>query len=95
MTLSIHKEEDDLVKCVMGEFDVNTNKEVSFVVEKYGFRDFLERKLKWIIEKAKQIQLKEIEKGIIEIKEAVRKTGTFKYDSCYDDCLNLLKELEK
>lgn len=34
----------------------------------------------------------ELIKRIEKIKEAVRtQTGSFKYDSCYDDCINIIK----
>lgn len=38
---------------------------------------------------------KEIIDAITEAKEATRKqTGAFKYDSCYDDCIEILNKLK-
>jgi hypothetical protein len=45
-----------------------------------------------IIQKAKQEQLKQLRERVVGVKEAVQKTGTFKYDSCYDDVLEIIDE---
>ena len=45
--------------------------------------------------KKREIKLiEEVEREIEAVKLAVQKTGTFKYDSAYDDCLNILKKLK-
>lgn len=39
---------------------------------------------------------KEIIKAIEELKDTTRKqTGAFKYDFCYDDCIEIINKLKK
>ena len=49
-----------------------------------------------LLSQAKKDLLEELSQKIYKIREAVQERhGTFKYDGCYDDCLDILSQKRK
>ena len=59
-------------------------------MKKYPSKEII---LSKIISIALNKQKEDIIKKITEVKEAIQRTGTFKYDDCYDDCIKIVEKI--